>query len=322
MDVFKPFLQRLSQPILLSFCIAWIFWNWEIVVALCWYDAKTIEKLGYKNHIEYIDTMKDHWRNYFWPLIIALLYPISILILNNFHTFFKMLEEKLFTKIVKNATVPTELYLNAQDQIEVKEKRISKFIALETKMEGTINDLIIDNKDLNNKLSLLNDEFIETSNIKTSFENRLKEVDRKIEYYTTKSSIEFLEGSYDLELLKRIGGGQLSTLFSGTINIKKNENEEKYAIYLVFNKYEFISEIIEYYYNLVNDIIIIKTKLITDSSFTVVEFENDTLSVIERELLNGLIELPQMISEKIMFSKDIKFGNSDLRLDLIKHKDF
>lgn len=318
MDVFKPFLQRLSQPILLSFFIAWIIWNWQIVVALCWYDAKNIEKLGYKNHIEYIATMKDHWRNYYYPLIIAVLYPLSILILNNFHTFFKMLEEKLFTKIVKNATVPTELYLNAQDQIEVKEKRISKFIALETEMEGTINDLTIVNKDLNNKLSLLNNEFVETSSMKNSFENRLKEVDQKVDYYTTKSSIEFIEGSYNLEILQRLDGGQLIIIFDAYMEIKKN-NLDKYIITVLYKHYELMSEISEYYYNLVNDTIIIRTELV-DKIFLEQGFEKNILNVIENELMNGLIQLPQVITGKIMFSKNILKGKSDLRLDLTKNK--
>jgi len=42
--VLRPFVNRFAQHILLSFCIAWIFWNWEIVVDLIWYNGITLTK--------------------------------------------------------------------------------------------------------------------------------------------------------------------------------------------------------------------------------------------------------------------------------------
>lgn len=43
--VLRPFVNRFAQPILLSFCIAWIFWNWEIVVGVIWYNGTTLIKV-------------------------------------------------------------------------------------------------------------------------------------------------------------------------------------------------------------------------------------------------------------------------------------
>src|SRR5690606_35636366 len=140
MEVFKPFLQRLSQPIILSFCIAWVFMNWEIVVSLIWYDSTSITQLGYKNHAEYIKQHDNFMRNYGWPILIACAYPVLLFILNSFITWVKKHEEKAFFKITEDANVPTKLYLDIQDQMDIKEKRISKFIEKESSMLGELND--------------------------------------------------------------------------------------------------------------------------------------------------------------------------------------
>ncbi|HAK31396.1 MULTISPECIES: hypothetical protein [Sphingobacterium] len=319
MDVFKPFLQRLSQPILLSFCIAWIFWNWEIVVALCWYDAKSIEKLGSKNHVAYISAFKDTWRNYYYPLIIALAYPLIILILNNFHTFFKMLEEKLFTRIVKNATVPTDLYLDAQDQIEAKEKRISKFISKETEMQGQINDLTVSNKNLENKAATLAIEYSETLSIKKDLEDKAQVSDNNIDLYKKRSNIEYLMGSYKIEIHERIHNNNLTTIFSSNLEIKKSENDDKILINLIIFNYIMVSEITEYFYNILTGTIGIKTKLVNNTFSPENKTTENIVTVLQNELMNDFVNLPLANSNDILIMKNVNFNESSLRMDLAKN---
>lgn len=320
MDVFKPFLQRLSQPILLSFCIAWIFWNWEIVVALCWYDAKNISRLGYDNHMEYIETLKDPMRNYIWPLCIAFLYPFIILVLNNFHTLVKKWEEKLFTKIVKNATVPTDLYLDAQDQIEAKEKRISKFISKETEMEGQINDLTIKNKNLENKSATLGIEYSETLSIKKDLEDKLKNSDANLLEFEEKSSIDFLIGNYEFAIYERLSNGNLVNVVNSNLHISRHENQEDCFISFKYKEQLIESQITEYFYNILNNNIGFKTLLIKSDILPNTDGELNILHVLKNELMNNFVTLSILNFKDLRFIKNIKFKDSDLRMDLTRIK--
>lgn len=318
MDVFKPFLQRLSQPILLSFCIAWIFWNWEIVVALCWYDAKNIEKLGFKNHMEYIKSLKDTWRNFLWPLIVAGLYPLSILILNNFYTFFKTLEDKLFTKIVKNATVPTDLYLDAQDKIEAKEKRISKFIELETEMQGEINDLKIENRELEGKLNSLSSEHLNIESIKNNLETKTNKLDELVLEYENKSNIDFFTGKYEFMIYEKLPNNNLVKILNSSLEVIKNDNEDKYLINLNFKDALIVSEVTEYFYNILSNTVGIKTNIIENNFVPHTPGDRNLIEIVKQELMDGFIKLQKSNSSDIKFIKEATFKESGLRIDLKK----
>lgn len=288
MDVFKPFLQRLSQPIILSFCIAWIFWNWEIVLALCWYDSDSIIKLGKVNHEEYINEKKNDWRNYWWPLIIAGCYPIGILLLNNIHTFFKKYEQKIFFWISKDANVPTKYYLDAKDDIAEQEKRISKFIDQENNMRKEINDLT----QKSNELELANTTIsAELSNATAAFkscEAKLEEIESDHNNNLKRASHMFLEGRYIFTLNDMNNNAGPYTVIEGTMLYKKNENENKASIVLKINSYIIESSVNHYTYDILAEVFTLDLTRV--SSNTKAEFDH-IIDIIANNFMNSVIRL-------------------------------
>lgn len=249
MEVFKPFLHRLSQPIILSFCIAWLFWNWEIVISLLWYDSTSIKQLGFENHAEYIKTLSNPWKNYVWPIIISLLYPGVLFALNSFITWIKKHEEKTFFKITQDASVPTKLYLDIQDQIDIKEKRISKFIAKESSMLGELNDLKIENQKLQSDLNTLSTEFKETKIEHDKILLDSKNAFHQLTIIHKLSNPFYIVGKYDFDLEQYDSFKERYKILSGEFEIiLLDEKKKKLGIELKTKNFIIHGSVAEYIY--------------------------------------------------------------------------
>jgi hypothetical protein len=70
-SVYDDLKERISNPFLFSFGIAFLFTNWRVWVGLLFFDSEKLEQIGCRNHVEYILEVTDNWTLYFWPLIIA-----------------------------------------------------------------------------------------------------------------------------------------------------------------------------------------------------------------------------------------------------------
>lgn len=203
--ILSPFVKRFSQPIILSFILAWIFWNWEIVVALIWYNQETMTKLpnGKTNYVDYINSLKDPWKLYWGPLISAFAYPFAVLIANNFNAAVRRLDSRLFFWISRGSSVPTAMYLDAQDDIEQQERRISRFITEETTLRARLTALeeenlraTTSNQTLGEDLNLLQREFSDRNvTLKQVEEENLKLKSNSNKNHTY-SLLEYWSGRY------------------------------------------------------------------------------------------------------------------------------
>ena len=117
-SLLRPIARRFGQPIVLSFCIAWVVWNWEIVLALIWYDQDSIIKLGSYNYVNHIEKYRDLNRNLWMPLLLAFLYPVLNLGFNAFYSLVLRADKKLSLNILKTTIVPMSKYLTAQKVLE------------------------------------------------------------------------------------------------------------------------------------------------------------------------------------------------------------
>lgn len=157
-QVFKPFVDRFSQPIILSFIVAWIFWNWKIPLGLIWYDKESISLLGYTSYEDLIAKNSNIVYNFIGPVITAFLYPLVILIANNFTALIRKLDIKLLHLISKGSIVPWELYHNVLKISDEREKSISRFVAQETELTSKLSSEVTLNEELDEKLRLLSEE--------------------------------------------------------------------------------------------------------------------------------------------------------------------
>ncbi|WP_291097878.1 MULTISPECIES: hypothetical protein [unclassified Flavobacterium] len=69
---------RLSNPLIFSFLLSWLIFNWEITVALVWYDKSQINAEGCKSIFEFIQYKLDNrCGSFFFPFIIAIIYTLG-----------------------------------------------------------------------------------------------------------------------------------------------------------------------------------------------------------------------------------------------------
>lgn len=87
-DIYENIKDRLSNPLIFSFIVSWLVYNWEITVALLWYDKDQIKAEGYKSIFEFIQyQLNSKCFSFIIPLILALVYTFIMPYIKEFVDF-------------------------------------------------------------------------------------------------------------------------------------------------------------------------------------------------------------------------------------------
>lgn len=215
MDIFKPFLQRLSQPIFLAFCISWIFWNWIIVIGLLWYDKSSIGLLGYDNYHDLIVANTKWQNNYLYPMLTALAFPPIRFGLNWFTAFIRTEERTQILNVSGKGKVSTLKYLELRETYEERINKLSKYLEEQTDIQNKKNQLSAEKLEAdrllaaaNNNLAVekeilaetkreLNESIIKITSLEPLYQRQTEFIDQ----IRKKSSISFLTGIFDVNLM-------------------------------------------------------------------------------------------------------------------------
>ncbi len=77
-DVYENIKDRLSNPLIFSFVFSWLIYNWEITIALLWYDKTQFQAEGCKSIFEFIqDKINTKCWSTALPLVFAFLYTFG-----------------------------------------------------------------------------------------------------------------------------------------------------------------------------------------------------------------------------------------------------
>lgn len=127
--------ERFSSPLFYSFIISWVFCNWEIVIALLWYDPPATAQ-GHLSLINYIDSKANNCNSILYPLGLAMLYTFAGPILRNLISAFQAWNgkwgEAWNLKILKGSKVPIDKYLSFKHEYERRSAVLEKAITSET----------------------------------------------------------------------------------------------------------------------------------------------------------------------------------------------
>lgn len=150
---------RFSNPLVFSFICAWIVYNWEIVIALFWYDPVQWETQGAKSVYEFVKSKSNWDSNIKNPLIIAVLYtllmPFIKMLIEALYIWVGKLSENWNIKLSKDGNVSMSKYFSLRDSYEAKTKRLDKIIKSESAF-------IEKNTELENSLSAKESEYNES----------------------------------------------------------------------------------------------------------------------------------------------------------------
>lgn len=281
--ILRPIVRRFGQPVVLSFCIAWIFWNWEIVLALIWYDQVTIPKLGSDNYVEYIKVYKDIKRNYLYPFSFALVYPVLTVLFNVFYAVVLKYDRKLSLNILKTTIVPMSKYLDAQKELEDREKSIGEFITKKEEMDSQLSRFRNENASLGNSNELIQSQLkISTTNL-TKLTRNLNAAEELLFVYNEKSTPEYFIGTFVIYLHVNSTNSRYRQYDGGKIEIIKESNSDEYLVELKSEKTILTFYISKFFYNInLNDFFI---QLIPLPQNIYSEIDSDEFGLIEKTLL-------------------------------------
>ncbi|MFD2961323.1 MULTISPECIES: hypothetical protein [Olivibacter] len=200
--------ERLGSPLFFSFIVSWLFWNWEIVIGLVWYNADNIEKYGFKSYRTLIDSYANAWYNYVIPMGFALLYTFGWPFVRNkideFLAKKKKENELAIREIDKGRYVPIEMLVELQ---KYNDETQSTIISLSENIKKN-------NEESGKYLKMYNDEH-----------EKYKKAFARISEWIDLNDLDFLKGSWQLTYSERTDPNETGTftpIEEITVGIDKN----------------------------------------------------------------------------------------------------
>lgn len=167
-EILNSVKERVSNPLIFSFLVSWLVYNWKIPVALIWFDEKQISANGCKSIFDFIE---DEWnRNgYFWiPLFIALgytfLFPLIKGSIKLFNTLISKLIDEREIKILEDGKVSMDKYLFLRNDYKTKIKELENIISEESNLKIDNQRLSELNKNLEKEKNEIYTKASESSN--------------------------------------------------------------------------------------------------------------------------------------------------------------
>ncbi len=158
-DIFNNIKERLSNPFLFSFLIAFLVYNWEITLAIFYNDSEQIKAEGFKSIFEFV---RNRWANngkIGMPIFIAIVYtfvfPIFRNLVNAFQTWIIKWGEEWNLKISKNSKIGIDKYLTLRDNYIEKTKSLGEIIESESKFLVEIETKTKETNELKEKIEFL-----------------------------------------------------------------------------------------------------------------------------------------------------------------------
>jgi hypothetical protein len=209
---------RLNNPIIFSFILSWVVFNWRIVIALFW-DKPFGEIHLNDSLIEYVATNLDVCRSLLYPFLSALVYTLLSPPVKNLVVAFQNWNfrwgEKWNLSILKESKISIEKYFSLKENYEARRKNLETMIESEDKVLGRVQEL----EDLLIKQ-------------RTKTEELLMQVSAKNEVIDHLNWIEAIEGKWVRKIENPLDNIEEEIEISGNIVylIKGNSRLQKYSI--------------------------------------------------------------------------------------------
>lgn len=175
-DIFNNIRERFTNPLIFSFIIFWLTVNWQITIALFWYDTAQIEKEGYSTIFEFIKSNINFKNAFLIPFVLSMGYtfliPITKNIIRAFYSWTSKWGEAWNLKITRGGKIPFEKYFLLRREYDTRSKLLEEVITKETeaaKKYESINTEVLKNKSEINELQV---KLTESNNIIFQFYNQ------------------------------------------------------------------------------------------------------------------------------------------------------
>lgn len=218
MEGYKDFLEdiksKISNPLISSFIIGWIIWNWKIVLVLLVYDQNELPLEGAKSYLQFIQSNSSILTVAALPALTSLFYtfvfPYIRAWIKEFHTRIATKHESKVLELSKAGKMPIARYLLLKKDIDALNISIAQLHEEEAATKRANEQLEVNNNQLQTEL------------------NQLRDLGRMYETY---SSIKTFDGTWDVTYVSN--GNHLKSYWrinNGTVWEGKYEDERSYQL--------------------------------------------------------------------------------------------
>ncbi|WOK09279.1 hypothetical protein RT717_11580 [Imperialibacter roseus] len=124
-DFFDTLKERFTNPFFASFIISWALINWEITLALLYWEN------GFDGLIDYISKKADWYYGFVYPFIAACLYPFFRIAVDAAITWIKKISDNWNINISKERSVKISKYLRDRERLDTSLQNLEKIINAE-----------------------------------------------------------------------------------------------------------------------------------------------------------------------------------------------
>lgn len=185
-DIFQGLKERLNNPLIGSFIIAWTIINWQIPIGIIFYGNETLAVDGYKSKIDLVQKTYSLWLFFWLPFLSALLYTFAFPFVRTWVRLFyvklnKWSNEKA-ENIAQNGSIPISKYLQLRSDYKERTSYLQEVIKSES-------EYLKANSEMSTRLTALQNE-----------KNTL--ISEKSEIYE-KNKIQYLDGFWKMRYRQR-----------------------------------------------------------------------------------------------------------------------
>ena len=184
MDSIKDFLSelkdRVSNPLFASFVISWIFWNWDIVLALTLYKRNELIFDGYFSYFDYVNknsSWSDLWMPVGFALIYTSVYPWFRALIKYYNSRIESISDTKILEKTGDAMLPVSILKEKESELD---KQKHEYAELNLKYKPAIEE----NKKLSSRNQQLESNLQILTNEKDAMELDFSENQSKLEHLT------------------------------------------------------------------------------------------------------------------------------------------
>lgn len=154
-DILKELKDRLSSPLLSSFVLSWLVFNWRIPVGLLFYKMEQLSKDGISSYFQLIEKTSNNNYKILYPAFLALaytfIYPLVRNCISAFNEWIKAWGTRWNLYISKNGAIAVEHFLKLRSTYKDRTKILEEVISKESA-------LVVENEQLRTEVLQLKDQ--------------------------------------------------------------------------------------------------------------------------------------------------------------------
>lgn len=159
-NLLKDLRDRISNPFLISFIIAWCTINWKIIIGLLFYKNEQLKIDGYSSFIDLISKSHNNKNFLMYPILIALLYTFGFPLFKNlisaFNHWVNAWGINWNMRISKSRTISIEKYMQLRNTYEDRTALLEDIVKKESiliNQNEEFTNQILELKTANNSLA-------------------------------------------------------------------------------------------------------------------------------------------------------------------------